>query len=98
MLASDRGPAILGEFDGRLAQLVERLLYTQDVGGSSPSPPTTHMSAFAVAIRGKADIALCLLLAQSRHELVHCTCPLSGVERTCLQMSAYRAATNYVRL
>src|SRR5262249_55066587 len=26
--------------DGRLAQLVERLLYTQDVGGSSPSPPT----------------------------------------------------------
>ena len=27
---------------GRLAQLVERLLYTQNVGGSSPSPPTTH--------------------------------------------------------
>src|SRR5262245_51954421 len=27
--------------EGRLAQLVERLLYTQDVGGSSPSPPTT---------------------------------------------------------
>ena len=26
---------------GRLAQLVERLLYTQDVGGSSPSPPTS---------------------------------------------------------
>ena len=25
---------------GRLAQLVERLLYTQDVGGSIPSPPT----------------------------------------------------------
>ncbi len=25
--------------NGRLAQLVERLLYTQDVGGSSPSPP-----------------------------------------------------------
>src|SRR5256886_5654820 len=24
---------------GRLAQRVERLLYTQDVGGSSPSPP-----------------------------------------------------------
>ncbi len=24
---------------GRLAQLVERLLYTQDVGGSSPSSP-----------------------------------------------------------
>ena len=26
---------------GRLAQLVERLLYTQNVGGSIPSPPTT---------------------------------------------------------
>lgn len=25
---------------GRLAQLVERLLYTERVGGSSPSPPT----------------------------------------------------------
>jgi hypothetical protein len=32
---SDKGKA------GRLAQLVERLLYTQDVGGSSPSPPTS---------------------------------------------------------
>lgn len=29
---------------GRLAQLVERLLYTQDVGGSSPSLPTTHLA------------------------------------------------------
>ena len=29
-LASGRSPAILGEFDGRLAQLVERLLYTTD--------------------------------------------------------------------
>src|SRR5580658_1802727 len=28
---------------GRLAQLVERLLYTQNVGGSSPSPPTTKV-------------------------------------------------------
>jgi hypothetical protein len=24
---------------GRLAQLVERLVYTENVGGSSPSPP-----------------------------------------------------------
>ena len=30
--------------EGRLAQLVERLLYTQDVGGSSPSPPTSLRS------------------------------------------------------
>ncbi len=27
---------------GRLAQLVERLVYTENVGGSSPSPPTGH--------------------------------------------------------
>ena len=27
-------------FGGRLAQLVERLVYTEDVGGSSPSSPT----------------------------------------------------------
>ena len=27
-------------FGGRLAQLVERFLYTEDVGGSSPSAPT----------------------------------------------------------
>src|ERR1041384_7167715 len=31
---------------GRLAQLVERLLYTQDVGGSIPSPPTILLRAF----------------------------------------------------
>jgi hypothetical protein len=38
------------------------------------------------AFRGKSghDILRrgCPLLAQSRHELVHCTCPLSGVKRT----------------
>ncbi len=27
--------------NGRLAQLVERFVYTEDVGGSSPSSPTT---------------------------------------------------------
>ena len=26
---------------GRLAQLVEHLVYTEEVGGSTPSPPTT---------------------------------------------------------
>ena len=31
----------IGGQKGRLAQLVERLLYTQDVGGSSPSSPTS---------------------------------------------------------
>ena len=38
-IARRRHQALLA-FAGRLAQLVERLLYTQDVGGSSPSPPT----------------------------------------------------------
>lgn len=33
---------------GRLAQLVERLLYTQDVGGSNPSPPTTLYKIFRI--------------------------------------------------
>jgi hypothetical protein len=27
--------------------LVERLLYTQNVGGSSPSPPTSHSDALS---------------------------------------------------
>lgn len=34
------GFAAIDVAEGRLAQLVERLLYTQNVGGSSPSPPT----------------------------------------------------------
>ena len=41
---------------GRLAQLVERLLYTQDVGGSIPSPPTTlHSEADAVSVERTGD-------------------------------------------
>ena len=43
VLAHHGGRRDKGRF-GRLAQLVERLLYTQDVGGSSPSPPTTLRS------------------------------------------------------
>ena len=39
---------------GRLAQLVERLLYTQNVGGSSPSPPTMlRPNGLRVAQRGE---------------------------------------------
>ena len=37
---ASRYPAAIKLRRGRLAQLVERLLYTQDVGGSSSSPPT----------------------------------------------------------
>ena len=35
------GRAMAAEAGGRLAQLVERLVYTERVGGSSPSPPTS---------------------------------------------------------
>src|SRR3546814_9552013 len=34
-------PNLRGEAVGRLAQLVEHLVYTERVGGSSPSPPTS---------------------------------------------------------
>ena len=35
---------------GLLAQLVERLVYTEDVGGSSPSGPTIRMTRVAVSV------------------------------------------------
>ena len=37
---------------GRLAQLVERVIYTDDVGGSSPPPPTEVNKATACLVRG----------------------------------------------
>src|SRR6056297_1389196 len=37
----DRAMPLAG---GRLAQLVERFVYTEDVGGSNPSPPTINIS------------------------------------------------------
>lgn len=39
--------ALMGRF-GRLAQLVEHLVYTERVGGSSPSPPTIPKSRVPV--------------------------------------------------
>ena len=38
--------------------------------------------------RQTLEIAECPLLAQSGHAELHCTCPLSGVKRTCLYRSA----------
>lgn len=35
---------------GRLAQLVERLAYTEDVGSSSLSPPTTFGLEYVVTL------------------------------------------------
>jgi hypothetical protein len=40
-VACEAGPMALNGGQGRLAQSVERLVYTEDVGGSSPSPPTS---------------------------------------------------------
>ena len=39
---------------GRLAQLVERFVYTEDVGGSSPSPPTTPSLPHSMTVRPRA--------------------------------------------
>src|SRR5712691_12959865 len=41
---------------GRLAQLVERHVYTVDVGGSSPSPPTSKTRDLHDAPRGLAVV------------------------------------------
>ena len=40
---------------GRLAQLVERFLYTEDVGGSSPSSPTSLCSRSELGCRAEAS-------------------------------------------
>ena len=39
-------------YDGRLAQLVERFVYTEDVGGSNPSPPTNVISRSEMTAAG----------------------------------------------
>ena len=43
---------------GRLAQLVERLLYTQDVGGSSPSPATKIINDAPTTLNRSAPTTL----------------------------------------
>jgi hypothetical protein len=42
LIVDEESGIILGP-SGRLAQLVERHVYTVDVGGSNPSPPTTQV-------------------------------------------------------
>ena len=49
---------------GRLAQLVERLVYTEKVGGSSPSPPT-NLRAFGASV-GKPT----LRAKSARHQIL----------------------------
>ena len=52
--SASTSPAAATQFIGRVAQLVEHLVYTQVVGGSTPSAPTTqppasHSESFAMA-------------------------------------------------
>src|ERR1700704_2633327 len=42
---------------GRLAQLVEHIVYTDGVGGSNPSPPTSLRSASEQGCRAEAQRA-----------------------------------------
>ena len=49
---------------GRLAQLVERLVYTENVGGSSPSPPTTPLRRLGSTL-GRAVLAASVVAAAS---------------------------------
>ncbi len=58
---------------GRLAQLVEHLVYTERVGGSSPSPPTRFFAP--VRQRGDATVKLVLFdcdgtLVDSQHVIL----------------------------
>ena len=48
---------------GRLAQLGERLVYTQEVGGSSPSPPIVGMSA-QTFVASRRTVAACPVWVQ----------------------------------
>src|SRR5262249_39118070 len=49
LTSNDRGVRL--DAVGRLAQLGERLVYTQEVGGSNPSPPMASLSCFRDSAR-----------------------------------------------
>jgi hypothetical protein len=85
-LASPRAGAIKVT-PGRLAQLVERLLYTQDVGGSSPSPPTSlraygasadKPTLIAKAVNDFADQDKHPSAAKAAADVVRKRCPQPG--------------------
>ena len=46
-----------GCWAGRLAQLVEHLVYTEGAGGSSPSPPTSTTASSRMGRRATSDSA-----------------------------------------
>ena len=53
MLTSLRVTSILQTYNARLAQLVERRLYTAIVGGSIPSPGTIQIASYCSGKWGK---------------------------------------------
>ena len=63
-LAAMPKPAVMRGFrwSGRLAQLVERFLYTEDVGGSNPSAPTARLGISNLAECGPNKGQLARLL------------------------------------
>jgi hypothetical protein len=54
---------------GRLAQLVEHLVYTERVGGSSPSPPTISGKSKPSQAEAKLGELICDFDAMARRAL-----------------------------
>ena len=50
-----------GNYRGAISSVVERLVYTEDVGGSSPSSPTRSISYFKLAIQEAPQMVSLLL-------------------------------------
>ena len=87
-----------GSISGRLAQLVERLLYTQNVGGSSPSPPTKPCDAppLTGSVSRLHPRVAALRRARSRRRGggVHARFRLSGVRAKPLSIPVQREETH----
>src|SRR5688572_28019448 len=73
---------------GRLAQLVERFLYTEDVGGSSPSSPTTLGSDAILATPVSDFLDPRVAEVDGVHEREHLRCEWSANDLTALQRYA----------
>ena len=65
---------------GRLAQLVERFVYTEDVGGSSPSSPTTFPAAASFRFAEPPLTSMIFLLSQrvADHDAASNPPPVAG--------------------
>lgn len=60
--------------NGRLAQLVEHLVYTERVSGSNPLPPTIHPFTYrytpSIIARFRVSCCLCELFAKNVLQLI----------------------------